>query len=113
MAMSLRRAGVTPGERVLFIGSQAKASGLRLFLRGQGCVVRADTLAAASQKNFHVLIVPQREAAALRARGAVLQLAAQVVRAPEPQTLWSAFRRRAVADALDDASEKYFLARLP
>jgi hypothetical protein len=113
MAMSLRRAGVTPGERILFVGRPAMASGLRLFLRGQGNVVCAGNLDAATLQNFHVLLVPQREVAMLRARGATLQLAAQVVKAPPLKTCWLAFRSRTVATALDDAAEKYFLARLP
>ena len=112
MAMSLQRLGVA-NKPVLFIGSPAKASGVRLFLGGKINLVHANKLDPQALKTFQVLLVPMREAASLRARGYGVQVAANIVRPPAASAWWSAFRTRTVAEMLEDSSEKYLLITAP
>ncbi|MFM2081719.1 MAG: hypothetical protein RL380_410 [Verrucomicrobiota bacterium] len=109
MAVCLQRAGVRPGEAVLFVGRPAMASGLRLMLREKCRVVRTGELTPDALGQYALVLAPQSQVDRLRSRGYGVQPAATVVRWPGGAKLWAGFRARNLPEVLEASGEKYLL----
>ena len=110
MAKALEREHLDPAQPVLFIGSPAKASGVRLFTRGQFTMVRTERLDLSTATNFAAVLGREKDLQVLAAYGYRLQPAAVMPRALPKNDWLPALREQRLPEALRNAGEKFILA---
>ncbi len=110
MASALEREYVDPAKPVLFIGSPAKASGIRLFSGGKFIVVRTEPLELNMATNFTAVLGREKDLLPLAAHGYRLHLAAVIPGAPPKNDWLPALREGRLPEALRNAGEKFILA---
>ena len=110
MADTLARTHPNPTKPILFVGSPAKASGIRLFSGGKFVVVRTEYLDLRTAGNFAAVLGRENDLLPLAMHGYRLQLAAVIPAAP-PRSEWlPALREHRLPEALRNAGEKFILA---
>ncbi|MCX6895387.1 MAG: glycosyltransferase family 39 protein [Verrucomicrobia bacterium] len=110
MADTLARTRLNSAKPVLFIGSPAKASGIRLFSGGKFVVVRTEFLDLRTAGNFAAVLGREKDLLPLAMHGYRLQLAAVIPGAPPRREWLPALRERRLPEALRNAGEKFILA---